>query len=449
MKKICITIVTFVLTIFSSFGQDGWTTEYMTTWKDGMGAAKVGSKVFFGGGRTSEGVTGMVEIYNSETQKWTYENLAIARFYPKAISCGSKVLFAGGMDNIYSTLDIVEIFDTATGQWATAQLSQSVFDLSAVTKGNKILFAGGGDFTLATESDKVDIYNIDSDAWTTDFLSEPRGSMGAAVVGDVALFAGGLAFSNKSATDKVDIYNFSNGSWGMARLSQARFGIAAATLGDKVFFAGGELANGELSKRIDIYDYSTQTWTMDSLSVARAYAGADTVCGKIYFVGGMKINPENNLIIGDFNVIDIYDSKSDLWTVEYLPYNLFGHSTISVENQLFVAGGGTILDEFIQLRKEVRIMTCTTVGEARLPFVTDLFTMNPNPVTYNLYISMKDVDHHAELLIIDMIGTVVYNKVVGDIREIELSTDDFAEGLYVVQIQSKGLVQSEKFIIVR
>jgi len=414
-----------------------------------MSSAQIGTKVFFAGGLTTEGMTDLVEIYDINTYEWSYLHLSVARNYSTAVSLGTKVFFAGGLDISGSAFDGIDIYDTLTQQWSFAQLSSAVFSLSALSKGNKVLFAGGGDVALRTESDLVDIYNTDTEIWTTEFLSEARAGMGAAVVGDLGFFAGGISFSTNTVTDKVDIYNFSTGEWSMDRLSEARFGIAATTVGDKIFFAGGELADGVLSNRVDIYDYSTKTWSIDTLSVARPFAGAASVCGKVYFVGGMTINTQTYQIIGDFDEIDIYDETTDSWSVEYLPYNLFAHSTISTGDQLFIAGGGTIEGEFIQLRNSVLIFTCTTVGTRDLQSKPEEFSVYPNPVINRLHITLMEECDNAELAILTMDGTLIYRKAIAGARDIELNMDDFAEGVYVVQIRATDFIASHKIVVVK
>jgi hypothetical protein len=448
MKKIYITTVLVLLTVFSVKSQGDWTFEELTTFKLGMGTAQVGSKVFFGGGITSEGVTDVVEIYDINTKEWIYGNLAAARVFPTAVSNGNLIFFAGGMDNFNDALNTIDMFDMSTQEWTSAQLSQAVFNLSAVSKGNKFLFAGGGNIPLSTESDMVDIYNSDTKEWTSAFLSEARAAMGSAVVGDVALFAGGLLFSTNAASEKVDIYDFSTGAWSTARLSIPRFGIAATTIGDKVFFAGGEYADGTLSNRVDIYDNATKTWSIDSISVARASAGAASVCNKAYFIGGMKVAPVTNLVIGDFDVIDVYDNATGEWSVEHLPYNLFGHSTIAVGNQIFIGGGGTIVDEFIQLRDVVRIFTCSTVATKDVAIQPNL-SVYPNPTSGSLYLVFQDNVENVNVIITDIAGKVINMASGSNVKEIEVNTNSFTEGLYVVRIQTQEGIQSQKIVVAR
>lgn len=452
MKKLITFYLFMVISISCSFGQDGWTTINLSTYKFMMGSTSLGTTAFFAGGYTSNGRTTDVEMYDISSEKWTYGNLSVARNLITAASSEDKVLFAGGLIDDGSPLATVDIYNTRTHFWSTAQLSQARFGMSAVSKGNKILFAGGGNIVLNTEYAVVDIYDASKDHWTTASLSEARSGMGAAVVGDLAIFAGGWSFSSKTASDRVDIYNFNTDTWSTATLSEPRFFIGATTVGNIILFGGGSDALGVPSKRVDIYDASTNSWSIDSLSVARAFLTGEnvsTVCDKAYFTGGMTTETQTYQFTGDFNVIDIYDKESDTWTAEFLPTKLYGHSTISINDKLLIAGGGTISRSQIQLHKDIRIYTCSTVGLKSLQPTTDLFSVYPNPVTNLLQITLPDSYSEIGLSIVDMTGKIKYASNEFSKRSIEVNTEYLPDGVYVIQIKTGDILQSQKFIVTR
>ncbi len=450
MKKIIVLTGVFLLLVFRLVSQGEWTYDNLTTFKQSMGSTHLGPYVFFAGGFTSGGYTSEVEIYNTKSRDWIYNQLSLAREFTAAVSGGSKVFFAGGA-NESGSIATVDIYDTITGQWDVADLSEARVLLSAVSKGNEILFAGGGDVSQGTESDVVDIYNTDSEEWTTAFLSEARTNMGSAVLGDFAFFAGGFYLSSGLPSSRVDIYNFSTGAWTTAELSQPRYFLAAVTVGQKILFAGGMGADDLPSKRVDIYDAVTGEWSIDSLSVARAFwdhENAASVCGKAYFIGGWSTETETYQITGDFNVIDIYDEANGAWSVEYLPYNLFFHSTVAVDDKLIIAGGGTITGQFIQLHDEILIYTCGTVSTEDMDFQTDMVTY-PNPTSGSLYLIFQDNVESVNVIITDIAGKVIYVTSGSNAKEIEINTNGFAEGVYVVQVQTPEGIQSQRIVVTR
>lgn len=450
MKKVNIGIVIFAIATLSSFGQGEWTFDNLTTFKQSMGSTHIGPYAFFAGGYTAGGYTSDVEIYNTKSKEWIYSQFSLPREFTAGVSSGSKVFFAGGGDES-GAIAIVDMYDTISSQWEVADLSEARVFLSAVSMGNEVLFAGGGDFFQGTESDVVDIYNTDSEEWSTSFLSEARGCMGSAVAGDYAFFAGGFYFSSALPSSRVDIYNFSTGAWTTAELSQPRYFLAAVTVGQKILFAGGMGADDLPSKRVDIYDAVTGEWSIDSLSVARAFwdhENAASVCSKAYFIGGWSTETETYQITGDFNEIDIYDEANGTWSVEYLPYNLFFHSTVTVDDKLIIAGGGTIAGQFIQLRDEIRIYTCETVSTEDMDFQTDMVTY-PNPTSGSLYLIFQDNIENVNVIITDIAGKVIYLTSGSNAKEIEVNTSGFAEGVYVVQIQTQQGIQSKKIVVAR
>lgn len=339
----------FVCTVWMSYGQ--WTYDSLTQPRNWMGATAFGNKIYFAGGETDLGVSSDVEIFNVATGVWeTPESLSSARSTLSAVACDSLVFFAGGFTNNIA-VSTIDIFDTRTQQWTVEQLTIPRFAISAVSKDNKVLFAGGVIYNL-TGYNRVDIYNTQTGIWSTASLSIARGAMASAIVGDLAIFAGGI--NQAGTTDRVDIYNFATDTWSIATLSLARFQAEAVTLGHKVFIAGGMTGiNGVRSDRIDIYDAETNLWSTASLSYARTSACAAALNGRAYFIGGGKFG--NNAVLSDFSdVIDIYDTFTDSWSVDHLSEPLMTHSVACVGNQIFVAGGKTIGNQRV---KTVEIFT--------------------------------------------------------------------------------------------
>ena len=327
----------FLLCI-SMVSQGQWTYDSLSQPRNWMGAATFGNKIYFAGGETDLGVTSQVEIFDVAAGTWeTPANLSSARSTLSAVACDSLVFFAGGYTG-NQAVSTIDVFDTRTQQWSVQQLSIPRFAISALSKDHKVLFAGGVIYNL-TGYDRVDIYDTQTGLWSQANLSLARGSMASAVVGDVAIFAGGI--NQSGVTDRVDIYNFNTNTWSTAALSLARHQAEAVTLGNKVLIAGGMTGIfGVRSDRIDIYDTETNSWSTASLSYARTSACAAALNGRAYFIGGGKFG--NNAVLSDFSdVIDIYDSFTDTWSVDNLAEPVMTHSVVCAGNKIFVAGGKT------------------------------------------------------------------------------------------------------------
>ena len=124
MKKFTLITALFLCTVWMACGQ--WTFSSLSEPKAYMGATFLGSKAYFAGGYNDFGMLSTVEIYDFTTGEWDItNNLSVARELPFAVTCGSKIFFAGGADfygsgAVYSTIDI---YDTIDSTWTVEQLS--------------------------------------------------------------------------------------------------------------------------------------------------------------------------------------------------------------------------------------------------------------------------------------------------------------------------------------
>jgi len=56
---------------------------------------------------------------------------------------------------------------------------------------------------------------------------------------------------------------------------------------------------------------------------------------------------------------------------------------------------------------------------------------------------------NVEVAIADITGKIVYTTSVYETNRIEVNTSEFAEGIYIVQIQSREFISTKKLIIKR
>lgn len=436
-----------------------WSKTDLSQYKDHMAYTVLGDKVYFAGGYSMKSdfsgqfSTDKVEIYDINTGNWVFDKLSKGRDWLEGTSAGSKVIFAGGWDDVGNLQTTVDIYDTLTKKWSIANLSIARRMLSPVSDGKIVMFAGGMT-TYAKTTTRVDIYEAQTGIWKTSELSESRLGISSASCGDLIFFAGGLFFDTEPGSeivyDVVDIYNTKTNTWTTSKLSSPRFFIASAVVGDKVIFAGGQNEFGEPSNRVDIYDTVKNQWSIDSLSVPRAFDDNDqnsaVVCGRAYFVGGMTMINGNYL--SDYKTIDIYDPVTKSWETDELPYNLFGHSVAGVGNKLVVAGGMSIysLGGF-DIHKEVLIFECVT--SKTIEPGTNYFYLNvfPNPTSSYFTLDMPEyfIADNAIMTICDLYGRVVIIKKGEELsgnHDISL----LPNGIYIVSVISKNTKSSGKLI---
>ncbi|MBK7094002.1 MAG: T9SS type A sorting domain-containing protein [Saprospiraceae bacterium] len=429
-------------------GFGNWTKTELSQYKEHMASAVLGDKVYFAGGYaikpdfSGQFSTDKVEIYDTKTGKWTYDKLSKGRDWLEGANAGSKVIFAGGWDDVGNIQKTVDIYDTLTKKWTVANLSTARFEITTGKIGNLVMFAGGYDNNWIT-STRIDIYNAETGVWTTNELSVPRWGAASASVGDLIMFAGGMSLDGAAGTevitDVIDIYNAKTKQWSTAKLSIPRVFAAGVTVQDKVLFAGGQDIFGEPYKRVYIYNVTTNDWSIDSLSVARAFHDNDqnaaTVCGKAFFVGGVNRLP--GTYIEDYNTIDIYDPETNTWETDELPYNLFGHSVVGVGNKLIVAGGMSILPQGFDIHKEVLIFDCFTSKTDEPGIHHYDLSVFPNPTSDHFSLDLpEDFNYeNAVMTVYDLYGRrVMQKKGIEIIRNHNMSGQP--EGIYFINLQS-------------
>jgi len=308
-----------------------WSTANLLEARWGLAATAVGSKVFFAGGINNSGQpSAFVDFYDASTGTWGLTQLSIARGVLAATSVGTKALFAGGGDGIGQNPRVrVDIYDDSTGIWTTAKLSKTRTSLAAATVGTKALF-GGGFGPVGNSVDTVDIYDDSTGTWTTATLSAPRGDLAATVVGTKVLFAGG--WGGGMPSDVVDIYDDSTGTWSTAVLSSPRERLTATTNGTLAIFAGGGDTNLGNSDVVDIYDDSTGTWSTTTLSETREFLAATTVGGITLIAGGY-----NGVAGVSSSTVDLFAGGG--WSTDNLSAARWGLAATTLGNQAFFAGG--------------------------------------------------------------------------------------------------------------
>ncbi len=344
----------FLLFVMLPVAKSQWTYTNLSSPRDRMGAAVLGTKAYFAGGENIAGeAVSTVQVYDVKLDAWDTGiplNLSAARMHLACVAAGSKVFFAGGL-NAVKLFSEVDIWDTVTKQWTVKHLSVPRVFLSAVSNGEKVLFAGGVDVinnpSFDPSFDVVDIYDIATGLWSVATLSIPRTGMGAAVAGNRAFFAGGYRNETSTVTNRIDIYDFSTNTWSTDTLSEARGFLAGVALGNKVLFAGGTNSDNEPSSRVDIFDVSNGTWSTAELSEPRALFPDPTAAAinnyqAVFGCGGHFDLDTDVGWTSNSEVLDIYNSSTNTWSTAHLTQPLVLYAVAGLQNHFIVAGGASL-----------------------------------------------------------------------------------------------------------
>ena len=73
----------------------------------------------------------------------------------------------------------------------------------------------------------------------------------------------------------------------------------------------------------------------------------------------------------------------------------------------------------------------------------------PNPANNHLTIALGRNNKKVDVTIADITGKIIYSTTASDTQKIEVNTHDFAEGIYIVQIQTVGFTGTKKIIITK
>lgn len=71
----------------------------------------------------------------------------------------------------------------------------------------------------------------------------------------------------------------------------------------------------------------------------------------------------------------------------------------------------------------------------------------PNPANNYLTIALGNNTKKVEVTIADITGKIIYTNIATNTQKVEVNTKDFAEGIYVVQIQIADFIATKKLIV--
>jgi len=89
-----------------------------------------------------------------------------------------------------------------------------------------------------------------------------------------------------------------------------------------------------------------------------------------------------------------------------------------------------------------------TTGIVENSFASSI-NLFPNPASNQLTIDLGSHNKKVQATITDITGKVVYTTLTTDTQKVEVNTKDFAEGIYVVQIQSGEFIGTKKLVVVK
>lgn len=218
-----------------------------------------------------------MDVYNIETETWTYFKIPIKRepSLPRdnfsVVALTNHILIAGGQYYGEEYQD-VSIFDVRINTWTVDSLSAIRYGLLGTTHQNKAYFIGGqeGDYNYYKT---LEIFDVETLEWEIDSLSRGnRFDMSVAIHDEKMFVAGGQVFGAADQfIDLVDVYDFSNKQWSTIKLPTGRSNMTVIGANKNVYFAGGRSDEEDITDIVDIYSLvpisSTETEQPYRLSI--------------------------------------------------------------------------------------------------------------------------------------------------------------------------------------
>lgn len=245
-------------------------------------------------------------LLRAETSRWSQLVEMPTPRTRLALVAHQGQLFAVGGDRESGVTGLVEIYSTNTNTWSSgAPKPTPVSNVSAAVIGDRI-YVPGGCIGVNQVTDRVEAYDLSDDTWTeVASLPIPVCAYALATADEILLVFGG--WDGENFVDRVFAYDPGTDVWTeRSPMPAARGFTAAAAIDGTVFVVGGYDGVHEFANTY-AYDIASDTWTeRESMSVGRGGLGTAVVSGKLYVIGG---GWENYLATNER-----YDPVSDTWT---------------------------------------------------------------------------------------------------------------------------------------
>ena len=291
-----------------------------------------------------------INIYDRTTQTWTTSQATHSRSAVASVVAGNKVFFAGGLDfdelnyDNYEPVSVIDIYDITTNTWSAWNLSEARGFCKALVCGNKIFFVGGLKANR-TLSKKIDIYDMQTNSWSSTQLPGVARAVGAAIaLQNKVYFCGGYAaFENPtgfgyvltSSSTVIDIYDNTTGEWTSTNMQLNKGSFAAIGINDKIYLAGGSINDQIGTLEVEELNVNTMNSSSSCLFQPTIYHSDKNVVLKnnqLLFFSGFKTVE---------NKFDIYNLQTGIWTIGVLPPGLTAQYLevaliVSVDNEVYV-----------------------------------------------------------------------------------------------------------------
>jgi DNA-binding CsgD family transcriptional regulator len=264
----------------------------MPTPRFGLALAAYGNQVFAIGGDMQQGVTNVVERFDTGQGSWqAMADKPTAVGDVSAAVLSGKIFVPGGKLANNLPTNVLEIYDPQRNSWSKGSplpVALSAYALAAF-EGRLYLF-GGWDGSHFVNS--VYAYDPSTDTWTTlPSMPTARAYAGAAASGEKIYVLGGRNQDGVLNLNESFLPNYETGSgdaWSNeVPLPEGRYGMGVTSLAGFIYVVGGA-AQGKNELSTLVFLPSNGTWSISSDDITQPVVnpGVVTIDAFLYSIGG-------------------------------------------------------------------------------------------------------------------------------------------------------------------
>jgi N-acetylneuraminic acid mutarotase len=257
-----------------------------------------------------------------------------------------KIYVIGGFEEQGKATDVVEVYDPLTDTWDRVSPLPIPLEHTAVSTYNGKLFVVGG-YTIVDEertpTDKLFSYDPSTDKWEElESMPIARGALTANFIDGILYAIGGEDSSLKTLT-KTEAYDPTTDTWSTkSSMPTPRHHIASIADDGKIYVIGGRQTGNLPGQNVDateVYDTKSDTWNvLQQMPTKRSGLATAIYNDSVYVFGGE--DPFNEPT-KTFENTEIYHPINDTWTSgSSLPTARHGHVALTVDDKIYVIGGG-------------------------------------------------------------------------------------------------------------
>jgi DNA-binding CsgD family transcriptional regulator/N-acetylneuraminic acid mutarotase len=265
----------------------------LPTDRTGLAVVAYENQIFTFGGQTSDGVSGVSELLDLQTNIWSQvasKPLPVADI--NAASIGGLIYIPGGRSSSGDPINSMEIYDPKTNQWLPGtNLPKAISGYGLVTYEGKLYVIGGWDGSQVLKD--VYMYDPDLEEWLIQTpMPTARAFHGAAVVGDSIYVIGGSNGTQALNINEVYHPNLDKDGqypWEIgASVPTGRFAMGMTNIADSIYLIGGE-GSQEPYKVLVFSPYQNEWGQLEAPTPQKwSMLAAVTIGTRLFALGGIS-----------------------------------------------------------------------------------------------------------------------------------------------------------------